>query len=319
MFIIKYDRKMKKITGLFITIFILNSVLSAQCTVNYKEILEKYCDGVYLEHFELENTAENSVDMVLKANNKYTVYLLNSTHPITNFKLSCKSKIPVRNIETKYNREENYMSCFINITETQIYSFNIDFGTKKDGCVLFAIFYRNKESLKPGIYKNFDEFKYNSPSLDFDYNISSKKRKYGVLNLKGEVNYYRINIDKKEGKEIGKVFGFSDGKHAYINVKNPYLKKYTEFLRVKKYDNYSYFEEVKSTTIYTGHAVISTNDFYPKIIDMNSGEVTDLTKKRLRKIIEDDNNLLTDFNNGKHNKQKMKEYLLKYLEKYKKY
>ena len=104
--------EMKKITGLFITIIILNSVLSAQCGVNYNEILAKHCDGVYLEHFELENTTENSVDMMLKANNKYVVYLLNPTYPIINYKLSCESKITPKNIETKYDPEENYLSYF---------------------------------------------------------------------------------------------------------------------------------------------------------------------------------------------------------------
>jgi len=66
----------------------------------------------------------------------------------------------------------------------------------------------NDSVYKDGIYRTFEEFKHNKPSIEFNYNVIVKSRGYGLSNLADQVPFYKIMINKKEGKSIGKVFGF---------------------------------------------------------------------------------------------------------------
>ena len=75
-----------------------------------------------------------------------------------------------------------------------------------------------KDSIKKsGIYLSFEEFRDNNPSINLINNIISKEEKYNTGFMKsGRLKYYAIDIPKKDGRKIGEIFGFSDGKQFYI-------------------------------------------------------------------------------------------------------
>jgi len=207
---------MKKAVNIFIIILVLQANALAQCGINYKKILDKYCEGEYLIHQELDNKSDASASLILEKDNRYAVYLLNPSHSIPSFKLEGYGKLPFKDFETKYNQEENYSTYIFTVNETGEYYFSLDFGTEEKACVLMAIYLQNDNLFNTGIYKNFKEFKENKPSIELNYQISTKMRGYGILNASGQIPFYRLNIEKEKGKTIGKVFGFCDGENIYI-------------------------------------------------------------------------------------------------------
>lgn len=109
----------------------------------------------------------------------------------------------------------------------------------------------NDAAYKAGIYRTFEEFKYNNPSIDFNYEVTTKNRGNGSLNAAGQVTYYRIMINKKLGKSIGEVFGFCDGKNVYINESLPRLGPKTGFSKIEYFGKYCYFEDIICISVYT--------------------------------------------------------------------
>lgn len=175
----------------------------------------------------------------------------------------------------------------------------------------------NDTIYKPGIYRTFEEFKYNNPSLEFKYEITTRNRGYGFLNSAGQVTFYRIVIDKKVGKSIGEVYGFSDGKSVYINEELPRLGPKAEFSKIEYFAKYCYFEDIFYTTIYNGTSTTTAASLDEKIIDINTGVVISLNKQTLRDLLANDSELLDEFNSEKHKNKKLKEYVIRYLQKQK--
>ncbi len=199
----------------------------------------------------------------------------------------------------------------------------------------------NDSIFREGIYKTFEELKYNKPSMEFNYNVITKSHRYGLSNEKGQVPFYKIMINKKEGKSIGKIFGFCDGKTVYINDNSPRLGPDTEFSKIEYFSKYCYFKYVKirktekqksraernmdnaknifisnnvgrimnaSTTVIEGRLV-------EKILNIESGKVISLSTKVLRELIANDKELLDEFNKESQRSQKLMQYLIRYLEK----
>lgn len=176
----------------------------------------------------------------------------------------------------------------------------------------------DKTKLKAGIYRSFEEFKYNNPSIEFDYPIRTKERGYGFLNSAGSVVFYKIDMKRKETRTIGEVFGFCDGRNVYINEYNPDLQRNTEFAKVEFYGEYCYFEGVSYSVMYggPGAAPTTTSNREEKIISINTGKVTILSKSKIRQILARDPELLAEFNKEKKKRKKLKKYLIKFLEKH---
>jgi hypothetical protein len=173
----------------------------------------------------------------------------------------------------------------------------------------------NDSILKVGIYRDFNEFKYNNPSIKFDYQISTIEHGYGFLNSSGTVTFYRISIDKKAGKAIGNIFGFCDGKNVYINENLPRLGPKAGFSKIEYFGLYCYFESIFYQTAYNGTNSYTTSSLAENVINMSNGEVIRLTKKTLKELIANDEELLTEFNNESQKNKKLKDYIIKYLEK----
>jgi hypothetical protein len=219
-----------------------------------------------------------------------------------------------KDYSTEFNLEENYSSHIFTATKTGEYHFSLDFGAEEKACILMAIYLQNDKGLKTGIYKNFEEFKHNKPTVAFNYQISSKFRKRGSTGSE-KIPFYRINIRRGQGRSIGRVFGFCDGKNIFINENNPRLGPRIEFVQLENLGRYYYFENIRATTIFVGTVPVTTYDPVSKIMDANTGEIIVLKQKTLEDIIANESDLLAEFQNDPKKRKKLKEYLIKYLEK----
>ncbi len=140
----------------------------------------------------------------------------------------------------------------------------------------------NSSTLKKGIYKNFEEFKNNSPSMDLEYTILSKQKDTGgVLNrliTNGKTSFYYLDISKEQTKEIGKIYGFSDGKNVYINEFNPKLKPSTLFMKVNFISEFCLFE-------YQPYTSIESLRHRNRVMNMNTKKITRMSRKKLQELI----------------------------------
>ncbi len=157
------------------------------------------------------------------------------------------------------------------------------------GCILLNaqdIATTESIGLKKGIYKNFEEFKNNSPSIPLNYKVIKIDYETGGILERKEALLYQLKITKEEGKKIGRVYGFSDGKNVYINEYMPKLRPVVLFSKVGFIGSYCLFEFTPFKNV---NSILSTN----RLIDMNTGKVVKLSKKVLKTLISDENNVVS--------------------------
>ncbi|WP_127123248.1 hypothetical protein [Chryseotalea sanaruensis] len=164
----------------------------------------------------------------------------------------------------------------------------------RDNYIIYATVY------KKGVYKTFEEFKYNDPSIVEDFTFD--KNQLWLTDSKTGKN---SKIKKNE------VWGFSDGARIFVR-----WRKYNEIVEMGRY---CYFKE-KGTRVVFGYsmfplAIIPIPVPYTDelIINFNTGKPFLLSKKLLKEILAiDDPELLTEFMNEKQKKKKLFEYIVKY-------
>lgn len=142
---------------------------------------------------------------------------------------------------------------------------------------------------KKGIYRDFYELKFNNPSIDFDYQIEEDEF--------CDITYYKILIDKSRAKSIGYVYGFCDGKDIYINGYISKLTPKSRFFHLKHIVRYCYFEDVFYSSTYNGITGMgnTTCGLSQNIIDIINGEKIVITKKKIKKLLKQDQDLLNEF------------------------
>ena len=128
------------------------------------------------------------------------------------------------------------------------------------------------------------------------------------------MTFYKLVVDANSRASIGKVFGFCDGKHIYINELNHKLQSSTEFNKLEYVGAYCYYEDLLCTSLFNGRSTINSCYRNSKMIDVNTGEVIYLSKSTFRDLISDNTELLTEYNNERKKKTKYKAYLIRYLE-----
>lgn len=158
----------------------------------------------------------------------------------------------------------------------------------------------NTTSYKKGVYKTFEEFKYNNPSIVDNYTFDNKK-----LWLTDKKTGKNKKIKKRE------VWGFSDGTRVFVS-----WNKYNEIVEKGRY---CYFKE-KGTRIVSAFSAfppmiipipLPYND--ELIINYNTGKTYLLSKNLFKKILKnDDPELLTEFMNQRQKGKKLYEYIVKY-------
>jgi hypothetical protein len=192
--------------------------------------------------------------------------------------------------------------------------------------LLFAIFHftlfsqtliiDDSVSLKKGIYKNFNEFKFNSPSLPLEYGITAIK---GTNGSKTIYDTYLLSITKKEAKKIDNIFGFCDGENIYFREQfndkkfRPILKDKTRYDKIKFLGLHSIYYGSSMTNDINGGM---SRGISLKAININTGDVIYLDQKSLKEILQDDAELLESFQIKTRKTRRNSETRLEYLRKY---
>lgn len=177
------------------------------------------------------------------------------------------------------------------------------------------LIYQQKTKLKKGIYKTYEEFRANSPSIPLNVEYKETSLGYGFLNANGLIYFGKLQAKRLQRKNLTQVYGFCNGKDIYINPRTPEgseVRRQNAFHKIVYLGQYSYFETIKYSTVYNGISSSTTRSLSRNIISLRSGNVYELTKESLRKMLQSDLDLLEEFENEKHKKSVLVSYLIKY-------
>lgn len=301
---------MKKIITFCIVLIGIRALLTAQCGIFYQETLQKYCKGTYLLHQELKSDSAGKIAMVLKKEYAYSVYFLNPSTAINVAIYTAEGNEIFKDYLKTEDVAENYSVFSFTPEKTQAYLFTVGFERKQNECVLMAVYIQGEKTLVPGIYKSFEEMRDNSPSVSLTTDYRTRSQKF----QSAEIKSYLLNISREEGKTIGNVFGFCDGKRVFINDNSPKLRPGTEFAETEKIGLFNYYSYLEYTPIAIGSSVVISTSLVQKIMDSETGEVILLRPKTIREIISGNPKLLEKFNNDPKKHRRMREYLIQYSE-----
>lgn len=174
-----------------------------------------------------------------------------------------------------------------------------------------------------GIYRSFNEFKNNKPSITLNYNIKvSSETIFGNWG-KEKINFYSLDISKEQSKEIGAVYGFSDGTNFYITANKDQqptseLPHKPAFYKLSVLAKYPYLEilidnGMKSSQNGGVFIATSTARINLAVLFFETGIVKELTKSVLKEILVDKPELLEKFKKQENKNDFLKKYLIEYL------
>jgi len=175
------------------------------------------------------------------------------------------------------------------LASTSVYAQGtIDGTASRDPYIVNAVVY-NK-----GVYKTFDEFKHNKPSIT-DYFVIEKGKIWRT---------YDSGPRKKIKKS--KIWGYCSGDKIFVRRAN-----YNQILELGRY---CYFRDQGKSEMYGSKTPLLFTPYKERmIIDFNTGKIKKLTTKLMKQIFEtDDPELLTEFMAEPSKGQKLYEYLMKY-------
>ena len=157
----------------------------------------------------------------------------------------------------------------------------------------------NAAGYKEGVYKTFDEFKSNNPSIVANYVVG--KKAIWVTDGNGK--------SKKLKKDD--TWGYCDKSRVFV--------KWRKFNELVEKGRYCYFKETGTRVTYAVFGIpfmiipIPTPYKDEVIVNFNTGISYRLTKKLLREILEiDDPELLESFNRESGKSKRLYDYIVKY-------
>lgn len=166
------------------------------------------------------------------------------------------------------------------------------------------------KKLRYGIYRTFNEFKSNSPSITSGFEIFT------------DSNFpARCKLKTKKGKIINEVYGFSDGKNIFISTKTYSHTNY--FVPILAIGKITYFEDIKgkanSTPAYSQEINnISKNPGWIIYIPDGDGLVYALSRETIYSILkQNDRELSNKFSkeNSKDNFATLMNYMIEFNKK----
>jgi hypothetical protein len=179
-------------------------------------------------------------------------------------------------------------------------------------------------SLNKGFYRDFFEFKYNKPSLPFNYKIDTCIEKYGEQPPDGPHKYYKIKIDKSQAKLLRDAYGFCDGKNVYVSVDMKLIKNVMLFEKLIFRGRYCLYQNKPIENVHvpipsSGLMPISTGVLLPAkgkltniIIDFNNGNQFHLTRQLIENLIKDDIFLLEKFHSNNYSELELSKIIIEY-------
>lgn len=167
----------------------------------------------------------------------------------------------------------------------------VDSLKSREDYVVFA------SPLNKGAYRNFKEFKYNSPSITENFTFDGKRLRFPD-SLSNSLKTIKNEI-----------WGFCDGEKIYIN--------HNGYNEITMLGRYCYFtdEGFRIANVVSGGIPMPVPTPYNHeiIINFNTGKTFILNKKLLEQIFEtDDQELLKEFSDTKGKKKKYEEFINKY-------
>ena len=171
------------------------------------------------------------------------------------------------------------------------------------------------KTLKKGIYKTLEEFKNNNPSEELKYETTYKDRSPGIAQTR--VRAYRINIDKRDGQFIGRVFGFCDGNSVFLCDGRRTLHKKLDFFKLQNLGRYSYLELRVAVSNYGGGP---TSELQRRVVFLGGTQTfnIDVTyTSDVEDFLKDDPEIAKMYNEERKKTKNIGLYIVRYLEKHK--
>ena len=160
---------------------------------------------------------------------------------------------------------------------------------------------KGRRIVQARLFLNINDLLDNRPADEISTYI--KERNQGL-----NITYYQLDVSKEKGREVGKVFSFSDETGFYINPRKPKLRKRANFFEADTIGDFIHFITIARMRV-AGNVISYRAE---KLLHKRTGKVEGLTRVRLRKLIADDEQLLEMFNNEKGKSAKLASYLKEY-------
>lgn len=166
-----------------------------------------------------------------------------------------------------------------------------DTSLKEDyGVPLLKAIYGN--NLAVGFCLNFEELAANQPSRP--YRTYPEKRKSHEIDQIGWGEFYRFKFSRDSAKQIDSIYGFSDGKHVYININAEFFKHHSRFVKAKIIGPFAYLRYSGPGGI-DGYGNYIGDEMIREVIDLRSGERKPLNKHFLRPLLAADPALSAEY------------------------
>lgn len=185
------------------------------------------------------------------------------------------------------------------------------------------------KELRKGLYRTFQEFISNNPSLPLNESEVVFEEDTEILldNVKGFLIYEGTEVklpvfrfkNKKTNKreKTSTLWGYCDGTKVFINSYTHIPRHF--FVELLLVGRYCYFMQVGDPSNFQpagspNFSVVNTYETVDEyIINVNNGKIFKLDRKLLKQILESDKELLEEFENDKAIKKK---FLIEYIKKY---
>ncbi len=188
----------------------------------------------------------------------------------------------------------------------------------------------NDSIKKAGIYKTFDEFKNNNPSIPLKHKIIAKNNIFFTNWGKETITTYSVDMPKDESRDLGNVYGFCDGFNFYvINFTQDFLSieknapifrtvHRSIFYRISAMGKYPYLDVADGRNMDMndgngGFDLSQAPSVDLTVINLETGIMKKLTVKIMKEILADKPDLLEKFKNQESKNDYLKVYLKEYL------
>ena len=163
-----------------------------------------------------------------------------------------------------------------------------------------------EESSEVRIYRSLEELLADKADTVIAMEYLMVPAEFGIV-------HYHLMVTKKEGKKIGRVYGFKIGDETFINPTNPKLRKRKTFYKTERIGGYINYATVGVVWFAPGRGLPPYRITYPReeLVRMNDGKRLHLTRGRLKKILKEEDNvtLWEKFKTEMHKSEKLIAYL----------
>ena len=163
-----------------------------------------------------------------------------------------------------------------------------------------------EESTQVEIYRSLEDLLNDRADKIIEADYRTIPKEHGIV-------YKRLLVTRKEGKKIGRVYGFKVGNEVFINPRNPKLRKRKNFFKTERIGDYVNYATVGEVWIPGGQGRPPYRFTFPReeLLSIETGKRMLLTRANLRKILKKDNNLdlWKEFKKEKRKSMKLIPYL----------